>query len=171
MIFGRICKNGSELKKDQFSELKGLMFWDGCIYHKIDFGNFSGGIIYDTKLPYILNDFYCHDMQNETVVLMSGVIYNRDELIKLLSLNMPLPYDPEQVLHAFKIWGEEFVKKINGDFAIIIYEKKSNVSFLCRDHMGIRPLAFNNTEHSFWFSSDAMALCKTFNVDKWDSNN
>lgn len=136
------------------------MMWPGCIYHEVSFGDFNGGFIYDPALPYSSDDFYYEDSQKELMVLISGVIYNSNEIIELLHLKETTISTPKLVLTAFCEWGEDFVKKLNGDFALFLYNKKSNHSFLYRDHMGVRPLAFYKLKDALVFSSDIMGLCK-----------
>lgn len=136
------------------------MMWPGCIHHEVCFGSFNGGFIYDPALPYRFDDFYYVDGQKECMVLISGVIYNCIEVIESLQLKNTRISTPKLVLKAFFQWGEDFVKKLNGDFAIFIYNKKSNLSFLYRDHMGVRPLAFSKLAKALFFSTDIMGLCK-----------
>jgi len=160
MIYGRLHNKSSNEVLFLVDRLKRIMSWPGAITYEINYGHFSGGFIYDPKLPYRKDDFFFIDDQKDILVLMSGVIYNKDELIEKLNLIVKTPSDPELVLKAYTAWGEKFVKKINGDFAIFIYELKSKAVHLFRDHLGNRPLAFTLLNNTFWFTSDAYGLCK-----------
>jgi asparagine synthase (glutamine-hydrolysing) len=55
-------------------------------------------------------------------------------------------------------WGQEFVSKINGMFAIVIYDKAEDILFITRDRVGIKPLYFNKNENSIAFSSEIKPL-------------
>ena len=170
MIYGRLNNEISNEVLFSAERLKRIISWPGSITNEINYGDFSGGFLYDPKLPYRNDDFFFIDNQKDVLVLMSGVIYNQDELIERLNLNVNTLSAPELVLKAYTAWGKNFVKKINGDFAIFIYELKSNVVHLFRDHLGIRPLAFTLVNNTFWFASDAFGLCKAIyaneNIDK-----
>lgn len=140
--------------------------WKDSVHEEISFNNFSGGFIYDTRLPYRKEDFFYLDKKNDTMVLMSGVIYNRNKIIeKLATKNLKIK-DPELVLFAFYRWDKDFIKEFNGDFSICIYQKKTNTALLYRDHLGIRPLAYSQTKNATWFSSDPMGLCKALYSDR-----
>ena len=41
-----------------------------------------------------------------------------------------------------RVWGIDFVKKLNGMFAIAIYDKFNKKFFLIRDRVGIKPLFY-----------------------------
>ena len=125
MIYGRINVNNTEGLMAQLHNLKQLMVWPYSIHKEIEYGFVFGGIIYDSRLPYKLEDFYYLEKQKELMILMSGAIYNRDKIKeKLLLAHSNIP-DPELAMFAFIKWGEKFVEKLNGDFSILIYAKKN----------------------------------------------
>jgi hypothetical protein len=57
---------------------------------------------------------------------------------------------PQLVSLAFLKWGPEFVSRLNGDFAICIYQKKDNRAYFFRDHLGIRPLAVSESDSAYF---------------------
>ena len=86
------------------------------------------------------------------VVAMDGYIYNRDELGE---------YEDEMALfiHLYQKHGfEEMIKRLNGDFAIFLYDASSNTVWLARDRFGIKPLYFIEKPDFFAFSSRLKAL-------------
>ena len=160
MIYGKIGNLNSKRVTTQLYSLEESMVWPNSIHKKIEFGHFFGGLIYDPRLPYKLEDFYYLEKQKELLILMSGVIYNRNEIKEDLQIETLIIPDPELVMVAFLKWGEGFVEKLNGDFTIFIYLKKSNITFLYRDHLGIKPISYSITKEAVWFSSDSFGLCK-----------
>ena len=70
--------------------------------------------------------------------------------------------DPELAACLFRIEGPDFVKKLNGDFAIFILQPEKQQVYLFRDQAGIRPLAYTNDSQSLCFSSDINGLCRAF---------
>ncbi|GJM17782.1 MAG: hypothetical protein DHS20C13_31090 [Thermodesulfobacteriota bacterium] len=93
----------------------------------------------------------------------NGEIYNYKELIKSENLAVKTHSDCEVILHLFIKYGlEKTIKMINGEFAFFIFEifngKKEMNLYLGRDHCGIRPLFYGQTEHTFAFSSEMKGL-------------
>ncbi len=159
MIYGEVSLVPSDRASKKLACIKRTMEWKGSIQHEINYGCFSGGLLIDSHLSYRIKDLYFLDEEKGTLVLMSGVIYNRKEIIDQYAFN-PQINDPELVLMSFYKSGHEFVNKLNGDFSIFIYQKKANQSFLYRDHLGVRPLATSMTNELLYFSSDVMGLSK-----------
>jgi asparagine synthase (glutamine-hydrolysing) len=62
--------------------------------------------------------------------------------------------DPELILHAYHIWGEDCVKYILGDFAFAIWDARRNRIYLGRDFLGIRPLYYVGSGPFLLFSSE-----------------
>jgi asparagine synthase (glutamine-hydrolysing) len=66
--------------------------------------------------------------------------------------------DSEVILEAFAIWGPEFVHKLNGMFAIAIYDKLEKSMYFFRDRIGIKPLYYYWDGNNFAFASELKAL-------------
>lgn len=121
---------------------------------------FNGGFYLNDRLPRESGDFLFYDHGADTEVLMWGSIYNREELIRLSGLNHDLS-DPELAGRLFIIEGPDFIRKLNGDFALFIRQPAAGRAYLFRDHLGIRPLAWARKEDVIYFSSDVTDLCRT----------
>ena len=81
-------------------------------------------------------------------------IDGRDELIQQLKLTVKdSPTDDELILYAYEAWGEECVNYLIGDFAFAIWDARQRRLFCARDHFGVKPFFFTETENSFNFSS------------------
>ena len=88
---------------------------------------------------------------DRTVILsFNGEIYNYLELRKSLS-NAGVIFkengDTPVLLHAYLRWGLEFVSRIDGQFAIIIYDRRLNKVFAFRDRFGEKPLYFSGNNN------------------------
>jgi asparagine synthase (glutamine-hydrolysing) len=94
-------------------------------------------------------------------VVMNGEIYNyielRFELIKL-GHKFKTNSDTEVIVHLYEEFGKDFIKKINGMFAIYLLDQRNNIQFLFRDHIGIKPLFYGFKNGRFMFSSDLKGL-------------
>jgi len=73
--------------------------------------------------------------------------------------------DTEVVLHLYEEYGVEFLQKINGQYAIAIWNSQEKSLFLARDRMGIRPLYYSNISGKFVFTSEIKTLLA---LDTWN---
>lgn len=118
---------------------------------------FEGGFCLSPRLPYTKKDFVYSDTGNDIMVLMSGSVYNSPELNADAGFDESMPV-PELAARLFIKEGPDFVKELNGDFAIFIHRPKRGEAFLFRDHAGIRPLVFAVENDSLLFSTDQEIL-------------
>lgn len=98
---------------------------------------------------------------DQFVLIFDGEIYNQEELIyhiQLTDSNFSSYYDAEIILKLFRCLGVSMLKFINGMFAIAIYNKKNQELFLARDHFGVKPLFYTDTNNGFAFSSELKTL-------------
>ena len=92
-----------------------------------------------------------------TMLVMDGRIDNRTELISTLRLHRAVS-DAGCALAAYETWSDAFAERLNGDFAIAIYDPRSRRVLLVRDAVGVRPLYFVHTSRLFAFASEIKAL-------------
>ena len=89
-------------------------------------------------------------------IIFNGEIYNhpeiKDELISL-GYVFNTKSDTEIIANAFIHWGADFVKKLNGIFAIAIYDETRHTLYLFRDHFGIKPLYYTRIGDATVFAS------------------
>ncbi len=94
------------------------------------------------------------------VITFNGEIYNYKNIGKELNTNFRTSSDTEVILDAFEKWNINFVDKLNGMFAIAIYDKQEKKLYLFRDRMGIKPLFYFWDGKNFAFASELKALTK-----------
>ena len=94
-------------------------------------------------------------------IVYNGEIFNfielREELITL-GYQFKTTSDTEVILHLYHQYGTDFLQKLNGQFAIAIWNKKSEELFLARDRVGIRPLFYTDVNGAFVFASEIKAF-------------
>jgi asparagine synthase (glutamine-hydrolysing) len=109
-----------------------------------------------------------HSADNRYVMVYNGEVYNYQEIAAELKHNYKINFktasDSEVILEAFAKYGSEFVKKLNGMFAISIYDKIKNELYLFRDHIGIKPLYYFWDGQNFAFASELKALNKSTSI-------
>ena len=94
-------------------------------------------------------------------IVFNGEIFNYIELKdELLAKNHTFKTnsDTEVIVHLYEEYGPEFLTKLNGQFAIAIWDKSKQELFLARDRVGIRPLFYSEVEGSFIFASEIKSL-------------
>ncbi|MEI6764291.1 MAG: asparagine synthase (glutamine-hydrolyzing) [Bacteroidota bacterium] len=96
-------------------------------------------------------------------MVFNGEIYNYMEIVPDLrasrpSLQLKTTSDTEVILEAFIEWGPQFVHKMNGMFAIAIYDRKEKNLHVFRDRMGIKPIYYFLDGNNFAFASELKAL-------------
>ncbi len=103
-------------------------------------------------------------IQNEdgTVhVTYNGEIYNYRELRRELEVQghrFRTKSDTEVIVHSYEQYGESFVERLNGMFAIALWDGKQKKLILARDRMGIKPLHYALRENAIFFASEIKAI-------------
>jgi asparagine synthase (glutamine-hydrolysing) len=91
------------------------------------------------------------------MLVMDGRLDNRDELLPALGLP-PSASDAACALAAYERWEERFAERLNGDFALALFDAAKRQFVLARDAIGIRPLYFFHNVRLFVFASEIKAL-------------
>ncbi|MCP3688746.1 MAG: N-acetylglutaminylglutamine amidotransferase [Gammaproteobacteria bacterium] len=108
------------------------------------------------------------DVSQRYVIVFNGTIYNYPELREQLSekgYRFCSHSDTEVIINAYAHWGEQCTHKLDGMFAFAIWDRQSQVLFLARDRMGIKPLYYARTSNGFYFASNPQALLATGDCD------
>jgi asparagine synthase (glutamine-hydrolysing) len=66
--------------------------------------------------------------------------------------------DTETIVHAYEQWGDDFVHRLNGQFAIALWDAKRHRLLLVRDRVGIRPLFFQHDGRRLLFGSEIKSV-------------
>lgn len=99
-----------------------------------------------------------HSHCDRYVIAYNGEVYNFRELAKQYNLTLKTSSDTEVILQTFIKLGKDFVKLLNGMFAIAIWDKQNKELFLFRDRIGIKPLYYYFDDTFFAFASELKAL-------------
>jgi asparagine synthase (glutamine-hydrolysing) len=102
------------------------------------------------------------------VMLYNGEIYNYKELAKEYNITTKTSSDTEILLELYSILGYQMLKKLNGMFSIVIYDKKNNDLFVARDRLGIKPLYYSIINNEIIISSEIAAILKLLDTIKFD---
>ncbi|CAN7508649.1 asparagine synthase (glutamine-hydrolyzing) [Bosea sp. LjRoot90] len=95
-------------------------------------------------------------------VVFNGEIYNhlelRAELIRRGHRFASDHSDTEVLVHGWEEWGVDLPGRLNGMFALAIYDRRQGCLFLARDRFGEKPLYYTARNGLFAFASEARAL-------------
>lgn len=131
----------------------------GLTFHDIESSCFRGRYWLHSRLPLTGDDFLYIDRDSDLIILFSGNIYNKKELASDYYYETEVR-NPLIAAWLFRRVGPDFVKLLNGDFAIFICEPGKRQAYLFRDQVGVRPLAWHSNGNNLYFSSDITGLCR-----------
>ena len=94
-------------------------------------------------------------------VSFNGEIFNHPELRDDLTRRghrFATRSDTEVLVHLYEEYGDTFVDRLNGQFAIALWDSNAQRLVLARDQVGIRPLYYAWQGRQFAFASEVKAL-------------
>lgn len=102
-----------------------------------------------------------HPQNPDLVITADARIDNRQEL--LAALNLPpaegrtMP-DSILILLAYEKWGRDCLIRLIGAFAFALWDRKQQILFCGRDHIGLKPFYYYEDDRCFIFASDIEGL-------------
>jgi len=97
---------------------------------------------------------------DRTICVFDGRLDNRAELRRTLHDHPRADSgtDRDLVAAAYERFGDAFVERLEGDFALAVFDRRMNRLLLARDRVGLRPLCYVQRGGAFLFASEAKAL-------------
>ena len=93
--------------------------------------------------------------------VLNGEIYNHHRLrreLQQLGCQFRSQNDTEVIAHGYRHWGEALFSRLDGMFAILLYDARNSRLLAVRDPLGVKPLyTVTNSEGEF-FASEIKAL-------------
>ena len=156
---------GREYSPPDLDEVKRMV---GMLHHR---GPDETGIYIDdmaalghARLSIIDLDQGTQPIHNEDQTLwitFNGEVFNYPELREELLAaghQFTTATDTEVILHLYEDLGPDCLKRLNGQFALAIWDTRRRHLFLARDRFGIRPLHYTTRGGRFCFASEIKAL-------------
>jgi asparagine synthase (glutamine-hydrolysing) len=95
-------------------------------------------------------------------IVFNGEIYNYKDLwsdLKSKGHRFSSNHsDSEVIVHGYEEWGIEVFRRLNGIFAIAIWDSKNNSLIMARDHIGVKPLYYTINKKRLIFASEPKAI-------------
>ena len=111
---------------------------------------------------------------SDAILMFNGEIYNSLELRERLLKNKykfeTESSDTETLLAGLEIYGLDFVKELEGQFAFVYINRNLKKIYLVRDRLGQKPLFYYMTKTSLGFASNLKSLISYFKEKQIDVN-
>lgn len=102
-----------------------------------------------------------HNEDRTIWIVYNGEVFNYPELRTALEAQGHRFYtktDTEILVHLFEQHGPDFLKHLNGQYALAIWDSPKKQLFLARDRLGIRPLFYRLEGSKLLFGSEIKAI-------------
>ncbi|HMI85784.1 MAG TPA: asparagine synthase (glutamine-hydrolyzing) [Polyangiaceae bacterium] len=97
----------------------------------------------------------------KTILVFNGEIYNHHDLRKELEgkgFIFRSRSDTEVILHGYRAWGADVVARLDGMFAIAVFDVRAQTLLLARDRTGKKPIFYQFEGGELRFASEPKAL-------------
>ncbi len=94
-------------------------------------------------------------------LVFNGEIFNYLELrgeLTALGYQFRTRSDTEVIVHAYEAWGEAAFARMNGQWAIALWDERRRRLVLSRDRLGVRPLYLCRHGDALYFASEVKAI-------------
>ena len=171
-IFGYFDTQGKSLSQQQIKKMGEVIKYRGPdgqgVFTKsgLALGNQRLAIldIEHGQQPFVSDD-------EQIVIVQNGEIFNHVELSKELEnteFKCRTHCDTEVILRLYQKHGIDFVSKLNGMFAIAIWDNHQKALYLIRDRVGEKPLHYINESNRVIFGSEIKSILAADIVKKLD---
>ena len=97
----------------------------------------------------------------QLVLVQDGYLHNLEALrneLETKGAKFRTTSDAEVILRAYELWGEDCSRRLEGEFAFVIWDARQGTAFCARDHAGLRPLHYHWDGKRLTIASDPGAV-------------
>jgi asparagine synthase (glutamine-hydrolysing) len=101
------------------------------------------------------------DEDGRFTMVFNGEIYNSHTLRRECERSghrFRSSMDGEVILHMWETEGPAALDRLNGIFAVAVFDSATGELFLARDRLGVKPLVYAEAAGELWFASELRAL-------------
>jgi asparagine synthase (glutamine-hydrolysing) len=94
-------------------------------------------------------------------IVFNGEIFNYVELreeLQALGHRFKTRSDTEVIVHAYEEWGDQAFRRLNGQWAVALWDSALSTITLARDPFGVRPLYVAEHDGRLFFASEVKAI-------------
>src|SRR5688572_22083636 len=94
-------------------------------------------------------------------IVFNGEIFNYLELrskLEALGHRFRTRSDTEVIIHAYEAWGNDAFGRLNGQWAIALWDSARRRLVLSRDRLGVRPLYVCEHRGALYFASEVKSI-------------
>lgn len=155
-IYGIINFNLTVVESAQIAALGDAVKSEGFENKVQIFGNIALGICHHPRLNREGDIF-----EIENFIVVADIAIYRHDLDKADSKSS----DIELFIDSYKKWGIDCINHLNGDFAVVLYDKLKNEVVMFRDHFGVRPLTYHHKNSQLIFASHQFGIAYSGLID------
>lgn len=123
-----------------------------------DFGQLKINIAKHPNLPSYSARIYQSDNSDIIIVLIGTIFHYNDELVASQNLSQLL-------IEQYLCHGIHFLKNLNGEFSICIFDFKKGEHYFGKDHIGTTPLTLIEKDRGVYFGTDTNGMAKSMFKD------
>ena len=138
------------------------VLWDGSLRETSGAG--TAGLLHarlSIRDPRPEADQPMANAQRDIWICFNGEVYDYEadrEELRRQGYAFRTTSDTEFILYAYEAWGDAFVERLRGMFAIVILDLRRKRLFAVRDRLGLKPLLYYADGDNFAFASTLCAL-------------
>ncbi len=166
-------QNSSKLNIKELVEIRDNMYMRGPDSCGLWFSNEDNVALAHRRLSIIdtseLGSQPMKSKDGNIIIVFNGEIYNFLDLkieLEKKGYCFSTKTDTEVLINLYIEYGADFVYHIRGMFSIAIWDNYKKGILLIRDHFGIKPLYYSESNGEIIFASQVKALLKSTNIDK-----
>ena len=134
---------------------------DGAGYALLDRGALAFGHVRLSIIDLQQGDQPLYNEDGEICITFNGEIYDykqlREELIDQ-GHRFRSQSDTEVLVHLYEQHGMDFIHRLNGEFAFILWDARNRRLLAARDRCGVKPLFYWETEREILISSEVKGI-------------
>lgn len=162
-IAGIIRFDGAPVEPDLVKKMTAAMPYRGPdgIHHWVNGSVAMGQCMLCTTPESLVENQPLTNEDESLVLVMDGRVDNWEELRKkLLGKGVVLRNrsDAELVLRSYETWKEDCLSHIDGDFALVVWDARTQEAFCARDRMGSKPFNYHWDGNTLAFASELHAI-------------
>lgn len=127
----------------------------------LDFLEFNEFFFAHRRLAITGGERISQPFENDNYIMMyNGEIYDYENIKKNINYDFKTDGDGEVIFALLNQYGvsENFWKKLNGEFAIVIFDKNKELIHLMRDRMGVKPIYYSIKNGEIFIASEQKAF-------------